>query len=270
VALARFMPLGACSWYSVNEGVDSPEALLARATACGYPALALTDVNSLAGAVEFVQAAKRLPGARPILGARLRAGGQKALALIAEPAGWRSLCRILSRIHGPGSAALDRLLAENAEGLHLLLDNPFALKPPLVEAFRGRLWAELVRPGSSEAQERVLTLGPQAVPPDRLLALAEGADPVTCAAICHRAGQHDETVKLLAGRSEPRALFFRALAEHARGRPAEARRALEQAAAALEAPGPGNATLPLGRRLAWDERLELELLKREADAQLKR
>jgi DNA polymerase-3 subunit alpha len=151
----RFVPLHAYSHYSLLEGVDPPVALLERAAECGYPALALTDVNSLAGAVEFAEAARRA-GVRPILGARLRHQSQQATALIAEPAGWRGLCRVLSRIHLQGTIPLAKLLADNADGLHVLLDNPFALKPPLTEAFRGRLWVELLRPGGSEANERAL------------------------------------------------------------------------------------------------------------------
>jgi DNA-directed DNA polymerase III PolC len=135
--------------------VDGPAALAERAAECGYTDLALTDVNSLAGAVEFAEAARRV-GVRPILGARLRHQSQQATTLIAEPSGWKSLCRIISRIHLRGTVPLVSLLADNAEGLHLLLDNPFALKPPLPEAFRGRLWVELVRPGGSESNERAL------------------------------------------------------------------------------------------------------------------
>ena len=47
------------SWYSLLEGVSSPDALLHRAASCGYYALALTDTNNLYGAVPFVEAAKR-------------------------------------------------------------------------------------------------------------------------------------------------------------------------------------------------------------------
>jgi DNA-directed DNA polymerase III PolC len=153
--MGRFVPLHVYSHYSLFEGVDSPAALVERAAECGYTDLALTDVNSLAGAVEFAEAARRF-GVRPILGARLRNQTQQATALIAEPAGWRSLCRIISRIHLRGTVPLTSLLADNADGLHVLLDNPFALKPPLPEAFRGRLWVELVRPGGSESNERAL------------------------------------------------------------------------------------------------------------------
>jgi hypothetical protein len=153
--MGRFVPLHVYSHYSLFEGVDGPAALAERAEECGYTDLALTDVNSLAGAVEFAEAGRRF-GVRHILGARLRHQSQQATALIAEPSGWKSLCRVISRIHLQGTVPLVKLLADNAEGLHLLIDNPFALKPPLPDAFRGRLWVELVRPGGSEATERAL------------------------------------------------------------------------------------------------------------------
>jgi hypothetical protein len=48
------------------------------------------------------------------------------------------------------------LLAEHAEGLQLLCDDPLMLKPPLTDVFRNRLWLEIVRPGRPEASERAL------------------------------------------------------------------------------------------------------------------
>ena len=60
MASCRFTPLRTHSWYSLLEGVDSPEVLLTRAEEVGYPALALTDYN-LYGAVRFLEAARRCP-----------------------------------------------------------------------------------------------------------------------------------------------------------------------------------------------------------------
>src|SRR3954452_13692959 len=85
------------SWYSLLEATASPESLLRRAREGGYKSLALTDVNNLYGVVPFVEAARRL-GVRPIVGACLRHGGERAVALAADPAGYRSLCRAISRI----------------------------------------------------------------------------------------------------------------------------------------------------------------------------
>src|SRR5438874_4232395 len=85
------------SWYSLLEGVSSPATLVRRAAEGGYAALALTDTNNLYGAVPFVELAAR-QGLRPIVGACLRHGGRRAVALAADRAGYRSLCRVISRV----------------------------------------------------------------------------------------------------------------------------------------------------------------------------
>src|SRR5438874_3184183 len=108
------------SWYSLLEGVSSPERLLDRATVCGHRALALTDTNNLYGAVPFVELARRR-GIRPLLGACLRQGRSHCVALIAERAGYSSLCRILSRMHLGEPRELASLLAENAPEMHALV-----------------------------------------------------------------------------------------------------------------------------------------------------
>jgi WD40 repeat protein len=144
---------------------------------------------------------------------------------------------------------LDRELAHDGAGPGLLALSPLgalAAMLPLAVALRHQ---DDLRP----AVARAVALGPGAVPAARLLGLTEGADAVTRALLLHRAGRHDDAVKLLAGQSGPRALLVRALAEQARGRPAEAAQALAQAA-------------PAAAGLPWDERLEREVLRREAEA----
>jgi DNA-directed DNA polymerase III PolC len=153
--MGRIISLRTHSWYSLLEGVSSPQALLECAAEAGYQALALTDCNSLAGAVEFADAAQRV-GVRPILGAHVRLQSQRATLLIAEPAGYRSLCQILGRLHFLPGNSLAQVLAAAHEGLHVLADDPFLLKPPLTDAFRGRLWLELARPGKTESGELAL------------------------------------------------------------------------------------------------------------------
>jgi DNA-directed DNA polymerase III PolC len=179
----RFTPLHVHSYYSLLEGVDSLDTLLGRAAVCGYQNLALTDSNNLYGAVPFIETARKY-GVRPILGACLRqelreltppaqkttssAQNPRCTVLIAEEAGYRSLCRILSRLHlGAGSGdprtteSFVDLLAENADGLHLLIDDQLCAGPDdprtvwLREAFGDRLWLEVVRP-RFKARERAL------------------------------------------------------------------------------------------------------------------
>src|SRR5436305_3667643 len=154
MASCRFSPLRTHSWYSLLEGVDSPEVLLARAAEVGYPALALTDPN-LYGAIPFLDAARRCPAVRPILGARLRQGQHACTVLVAEPAGYRSLCRALSRLNLGGQPSLVKVLSECHEGLLALVDH-HALVAPLHHLFQQRLWLEVVRPGRPEAEERAL------------------------------------------------------------------------------------------------------------------
>jgi WD40 repeat protein len=147
---------------------------------------------------------------------------------------------------------LDGGLAWDRTGLALPTFSPsgvVAALPPLTVAVRLK---EALRP----AVARAVALGPHPIPAAQLLPLAEGVDVVTRALLLHRAGRHGDAVKLLADQSGPRAPVVRALAERARGRPAEAAQALTQAAG-----GPAV-------QLPWDERLELDLLKREAEALL--
>lgn len=146
------------SWYSLLEGVSSPAELAEAAAAQGYSAVALTDTNSVAGAAEFVVAAQRL-GVRPIVGARLVKNNRRCTVLAGELVGYRNLCRTITRCNLDQKADLLETLSLHAEGLHLLVDQPAALTPSVVDAFGGsnnRLWAELSRPALTTQQELAL------------------------------------------------------------------------------------------------------------------
>src|SRR3954469_23306523 len=71
-----YIELHAASAFSFLQGASLPEALVERAAALGYPALALLDRDGVYGAPRFHKAA-RAAGIRPIIGAELtlRAGG---------------------------------------------------------------------------------------------------------------------------------------------------------------------------------------------------
>jgi DNA polymerase III alpha subunit len=159
------------SWYSLLEATAAPAALLARAAACGYTALALTDTNNLYGAAAFVDAALGL-GVRPLLGACLRHRRERCVALIADPTGYGNLCRVLSRLHlgttpsplSPGGRGvggegpplgLADLLNSCPGGLHVLTDD-VVMAERLRGTFGPRLWLEVVRPPRSPQQERQL------------------------------------------------------------------------------------------------------------------
>jgi error-prone DNA polymerase len=68
--VVEYVELHCHSYFSLLDGASSPEALVARAAALGYPALALTDHNGLYGAVRFWRAARK-HGIEPIVGAEV-------------------------------------------------------------------------------------------------------------------------------------------------------------------------------------------------------
>ena len=145
------------SWYSLLEGVSSPETLLQRAADIGNTALALTDTNNLYGAVAFVEHSAKL-GVRAILGACLKQHRTRCVALIGEPIGYRNLCRVLSRVNLAAVQNVERAnlipsLCDNADGLHVLADDAVTAEQ-LHAAFEGRLWLEIVRPRSDAGGAR--------------------------------------------------------------------------------------------------------------------
>ena len=93
------------SWWSFLEGTASPAGLVAAAARCKLHALALTDVNSLCGAVEF-QKLGHQAGIRPLVGVTLRLADAWCVVLPAEKAAWAQLCRLVTRAcehgHTPG------------------------------------------------------------------------------------------------------------------------------------------------------------------------
>jgi DNA-directed DNA polymerase III PolC len=144
------------SWYSLLEATAGPEALLQQTAKAGYKALALTDTNNLYGAIKFADLAARY-GVRPLIGACLHHQRQRSVALAADRAGYRSLCRIISRLHLQARArtTLVDLLTDQSDGLHVLVDDA-GMATHLREALGDRLWLEIVRPGRSPRQEKEL------------------------------------------------------------------------------------------------------------------
>ncbi|MFC1435316.1 DNA polymerase III subunit alpha [Streptacidiphilus sp. N1-3] len=122
-----FTHLQTASGFSARYGASHPEALAARAAERGMTALALTDRDTVFGAVRFVKACRQ-HGLRPILGTTLaltptqpaaaalrrrapvRGGAfvdesaPRVTLLARDQSGWAALCRLLSAAHADPAA----------------------------------------------------------------------------------------------------------------------------------------------------------------------
>ncbi|MCH0539527.1 DNA polymerase III subunit alpha [Streptomyces sp. MUM 203J] len=148
-----FTHLHTASGFSLRYGASHPEVLAARAAARGMDALALTDRDTVAGAVRFARACAG-QGVRPLFGVDLAVGPRtreadgpaerrrtpvrggafvdesapRAVYLARSRSGWAALCRLVTAAHAdhPGSAvtapaALLPWADNHGEGLTVLL-----------------------------------------------------------------------------------------------------------------------------------------------------
>lgn len=109
-----FTHLHVHSSFSFLYGTFTPEELTVHARNMGFSAIALTDKNGLYGAVRFYKACIRA-GIKPIIGAEITLLDFSSIILLAmSPAGYRSLCRLITAAHlknvrGDPRASLDVL-----------------------------------------------------------------------------------------------------------------------------------------------------------------
>ncbi len=116
-----YAELHAHSSHSLLDGVSAPEALVARAACLEIPALAMTDHDSLYGAVRFVGAAREA-GVKALLGAEMTLEGDLHVTLLIETAeGYANLCRLITLARQDQEKDVSRLkksdLAAHAGGL---------------------------------------------------------------------------------------------------------------------------------------------------------
>ena len=176
----NFVHLRLHSEYSVVDGIVRIDDALARCVTDHMPALALTDLNNLFGAIKFYRAARGL-GVKPIIGCDVwisndenRDQPYRLLLLCQSKTGYRNLCELLSdgfrRNQYRGRAELRReWFAERGAGLialsaglqgdigrALLQSNQAAAEKLLAQwqtLFPDRFYVELQRTGQSlEAQ----------------------------------------------------------------------------------------------------------------------
>ena len=122
---ARYAELHCASHFSFLRGASSAEELFSQAAMLGIEALAITDLNSLAGIVRAHGAAKAT-GVRLLVGCRLvLADGTDLLVYPTDRAAYARLCRLLSIGKGRAGKAKCELhwedVAEWGEGLIAVL-----------------------------------------------------------------------------------------------------------------------------------------------------
>ena len=113
MALADFVHLKVRSAYSLTEGANKVDRIVALAKEQAMPAVAVTDRNNLFGALEFAQSAANA-GIQPIVGCDLgirreeeggiATAGKLAAAdwltlLVQSETGYRNLMRLVSQAH---------------------------------------------------------------------------------------------------------------------------------------------------------------------------
>ncbi|MGA7494651.1 MAG: DNA polymerase III subunit alpha [Syntrophobacteraceae bacterium] len=140
-----FVHLHVHSFYSMMQGVSSPEVLCMEAKKAGFTHLALTDTNGFYGLINFLEAA-RATGIEPLVGAEIKTPQTCAVILAATADGYEILSDLITRRHIENDFSLIRSLPEKNSDLVLL-----SADPELIKALRNRLecFFEIV-PGPSD------------------------------------------------------------------------------------------------------------------------
>jgi len=119
-----YIHLTAHSAYSLQEGLALPVELAQAASACGMPALGLTDHRNQTGALEFVHACQNA-SIQPVLGLEVDLQHGMLALLATSMAGWSNLCRLSSTLalrDDPEAACTLELLAPCTSDLIALCD----------------------------------------------------------------------------------------------------------------------------------------------------
>ncbi|AKC87674.1 error-prone DNA polymerase [Pseudoxanthomonas suwonensis] len=112
-----YAELHCLSNFSFQRGASSARELFERALRLGYRALAITDECSLAGIVRAWQASRET-GLPLIVGSELQVeGGPKLVLLVEDAAGYRDLCRLITRARRRAPKGEYRLLGEDFDDI---------------------------------------------------------------------------------------------------------------------------------------------------------
>lgn len=97
------IPIEVYTDYSIQYGFTKIKGLVARAAELGFPAVGISDLNSLSGVVEFLQEVKKHNAShekkiKPIIGVVLNDGQSKRLVVAKNKNGYYNLIRLLNNL----------------------------------------------------------------------------------------------------------------------------------------------------------------------------
>jgi len=153
-----FVHLDVHSGYSLLAGASTVEDLVARASAQGHDALALTDTEGAYGLPLF-QACCDAVQMKAIHGAELHDPAvpeERAVVLAQDARGYRSLCRLLTRRHLDERFSLIDDLPRDAAGLLVLTPSPSLLRQWAEDLPPDALYAEVIAHAPDDAARRRL------------------------------------------------------------------------------------------------------------------
>ena len=171
-----YVPLRVRSYYTFLDSTLSPAAIVNCAKQHGLPAIALTDIGNLHGAVEFAQAAKRA-GIKPIFGTELRVNDHPLLLYVESARGYHNLNRLLSQKaeagaeNEEGAVATQQRRPTTTKTLEAFTEGLIAVSPDasLAELFPGRFYQMATKqPGANRFPVVACPAIHYALPGDRM------------------------------------------------------------------------------------------------------
>ena len=137
------------SYYSLLRGSVSVQRLVRKAKEYGYGAVALADVNSVYGAVDFCKSAKKVD-VKPIIGVEILTDTQRAILLAEDRAGYKNLCRITTARNLDAGFDLLQQLREHNKGIICICSQPILLKELQRIFHKDYLFAGIGSPAKTE------------------------------------------------------------------------------------------------------------------------
>ena len=139
--MAAYAELAVTTNFSFLRGASHPQEYVARSAALGLAAIGIADRNTLAGAVRAYAEAKKHPGLKLLVGARLVAtDGFEAVAYPMDRAAYGRLCKLLSAGNLKAKKGECRIgfeeIVEGSEGLVLIAVPPRRLSRAFAERLK--------------------------------------------------------------------------------------------------------------------------------------